>query len=517
MQHFLSNYWQYFIEGVITILVIGLQVIYYTKTKKRIKELENIFPAGSFNNSNIELDDTNPGLLQKIKINKSACSYLFSDMVESINKYLEKNHGVVDFTIIKSIVDRAVESEEEDVSANVSLPLYIGLMGTFLGIVIGLVKIAFFGGVTGPNIDSFLGGVFIAMIASFVGLLLTVVNNSGNYKKAKKDNDSKKNLFFNFLENELLPYSGNSINEVLERFKNNIGDFNVKFGKNINLFDEKFSDNIRSLKESVNEFTENIDPIIENTTDQKELLKELRSIDFKKIVESNLELFKVMDQAVPNFLLFIQKQSELNNAIDKSIQSVLIIDTILNRVKRFEESINGLGDRIDNASYMESDLLSKVNRKLTELDNQFELLKQHSQLTSGQIEHHFSQEKEKITILSLRVLSELQEALNFNIGKNPLKKLEMLESIEEILKEWRQNIISLKDFIPVSSDINSSKIYINGINDNIVKLIKMKDKSETTGIINSETHENGKDEATDPPPRPWWKRLFGGLKNRNGK
>lgn len=62
----------------------------------------------------------------------------------------------------------------------------------------GLLKIGFGGGVTEENINSFIGGVVIAMVASFFGLLLTVINNSKNFKEAKATCDEKEKQFLQF-------------------------------------------------------------------------------------------------------------------------------------------------------------------------------------------------------------------------------------------------------------------------------------------------------------------------------
>jgi hypothetical protein len=73
-------------------------------------------------------------------------------------------------------------------------------MGTFTGIIIGLLNIGFGGGVTEENINSFIGGVVIAMVASFFGLLLTVINNSKNFRGCKSYIcDERKNNFLQLL------------------------------------------------------------------------------------------------------------------------------------------------------------------------------------------------------------------------------------------------------------------------------------------------------------------------------
>jgi biopolymer transport protein ExbB/TolQ len=448
---------QIFIEIILTIIIIGFQVFYFITSRKKISTIESIFPKTSLDSSNVELFQNGEQYTELIAVEDYTHSTTFTEIIISINKYLERNKGAADFSIIKSIVDRKIESIEEDVASNLSLPLYIGLMGTFVGIIAGLVKIAFFGGVTEENINSFLGGVFIAMFASLIGLLLTVINNSGGFKKAKRTNDHRKTEFFNFLQVELLPYLGNSIYDVFNRFKDNIGDFNDRFSKNISLFDEKFSSNINNLKQSVTVLSDNIGPIVESTKHQKEFLKELKAIGYNRMAEANLKVFKVMSDAGPNFKEFIDKQKELNQSIDKTLEIVSVIDSVMNRVSSFEKSISELGHRIDASDYISSDLLTKVNRKLNELDNQFELLKQHSQFTKGHIENHFSQEVAKVEVLSERILGELGNALNFDVEKNPLLKLNILENVNGNILEVIQNQKNKENFEKVVSEIASTR------------------------------------------------------------
>ena len=76
------------------------------------------------------------------------------------------------------------------------------------------------------------------MVASFFGLLLTVISNSGKFKTAKASCDERKNEFYNFLQVELLPHLSNSLYDALDRLKANINDFNEKFGTTFS--DEEF-------------------------------------------------------------------------------------------------------------------------------------------------------------------------------------------------------------------------------------------------------------------------------------
>jgi hypothetical protein len=454
------------IEIIISLIIIGFQITFYRASFKKIIQLTNIFPIDGMDKSNIDRRVVANTEVEQIVVEDNLYQKNFIDIVISINEYLARNKGAADFSIIKSIVDRNVEVVEEDVTSNVSLPLYVGLMGTFLGIIVGLFEISY-RGVTETTIESFIGGVFIAMIASFLGLLLTVVNNSRNYKNAKRINDRRKNKFFHFLHVELLPYLGSNIYDVFDRFKNNISDFNAKFSKSISLFDDRFSDNINNLKESVNTIADNIQPVIDNTVTQRDFLRELKSIGYNRMAEANLKVFRIMNDAGPNFIQFIEKQKELNQSIDKTLTIVTKIDNLMNRVSLFEESINNLGSRIDNADYMGSDLLNKVNKKLSDLDDQFELLKQHSQYSKGQIEYHFVQETKKVEALSQQILNNINDALTFDTEKNPLQKLLVLDIVKNQLEDIKVKLSPLEENKNVARELSDTKHLIVQIKEEI--------------------------------------------------
>jgi len=98
-------------------------------------------------------------------------------ILHSVNTYLLRNKGAVsDFNLIKDVVDRNTDAVDEEINNLLPIPLYLGLVGTMMGIVIGLFLMP---SISDENfdkaIDTLIGGVKIAMIASFVGLLLTII------------------------------------------------------------------------------------------------------------------------------------------------------------------------------------------------------------------------------------------------------------------------------------------------------------------------------------------------------
>jgi biopolymer transport protein ExbB/TolQ len=501
----------YIIEFVVTLVVLSLQFNFFFQTKKKFDEMNLIFPENSLESDFIIKKDINGTEVELIKDDVTFFGSIFKEMLFSINRYLIKNKGAVDFSIIKSIVERSMQAKENEVSSTVSLPLYIGLMGTFIGVILGLLKIAFFGGVSDENINAFIGGIFIAMVASLCGLVLTVINNSGNFKKAKTISDDRKNKFFNFLQVELLPHLGSSLYDALDRLKVNINNFNEKFSNNVKMFDTNFTSNIYHLKQSVESIADNINPIIENTNSQKEFLKELRGIGYNRMAEANIKVFTLMKDAGPNFVKFIDKQKELNESIEKTADFVNTIRSVMDRIKTFEESINKLGDRIDNADYMSSDLLKKVERKMSELDNQFEILKQHSQTSNSDIYNFFERESIKIGKLVAHIENEIERVLDFNIDNNPFQKLTLLDKLSQLqnleiivkdnLESKAQTEDIYKEIIGTRKSLETVNEYLSSIDNTLIEI------NEGGGSEPIETEEDDESNVS----------FFGKLFGSNGK
>ncbi|QLH47786.1 MAG: hypothetical protein HWD58_20570 [Bacteroidota bacterium] len=56
---------------------------------------------------------------------------IFDEILLAVNVYLLRNKGAAtDFNLIKDVVERNLDMEEEDISHTVTVPLYLGLMGT---------------------------------------------------------------------------------------------------------------------------------------------------------------------------------------------------------------------------------------------------------------------------------------------------------------------------------------------------------------------------------------------------
>ena len=91
---------------------------------------------------------------------------LLYQIEQAINAYLLKNKGATgDFLLIKDIVERYCDAKREEIETQLPMPLYMGLMGTMLGIIIGIGYIAIASGFSAfiekpsDSIGALMGGV----------------------------------------------------------------------------------------------------------------------------------------------------------------------------------------------------------------------------------------------------------------------------------------------------------------------------------------------------------------------
>ena len=159
---------------------------------------------------------------------------LLKKIIDSINTYLLKNRGAVsDFLLVKDIVERNLDTKREEFHVQIPVPLYLGLMGTMLGIIIGVASVdlnALSSANGTSSIKELMVGVAIAMSASFLGLLFTTIN-SWLAKDAESIVEDGKNEFYTWIQTQLLPHLG-GMGNTLATLQQNLIEFNRTFSIN---------------------------------------------------------------------------------------------------------------------------------------------------------------------------------------------------------------------------------------------------------------------------------------------
>ena len=145
----------------LTLFVVLVQFIFFVKSMNECDKLSKLFPSklndqgkslliikdSIINRESKQLvDDNSPKILNSadlkvikliaLESSEKNISPHFRGILSSTNSYLKNNiDTTAEFNILRDIADRVSDSEENKIASTISLPLYIGLMGTFVGVI----------------------------------------------------------------------------------------------------------------------------------------------------------------------------------------------------------------------------------------------------------------------------------------------------------------------------------------------------------------------------------------------
>ncbi len=265
----------------------------------------------------------------------------FGQIITDTNEYLLNNRGAAaDFGILKDISERHAEALDEEIQAQIATPLYLGLLGTFTGAILGLLALVgnpFAEAVVDPakdtsfsntDVQHFLGGVLIAMIGSLFGLAFTLAGNQ-LLKQARAARDRHKNAYYTFLQKALLPKLNSDMQAGMSNLKSVLNSFNTEF----------FSQIQNDFFSKIHEFTPLIASITENVSVQKRFLEQLEKIGYSELANATIKVFDRVDESAQTFEKFLGYQQALNTTVTHSNEAAQTIGALLNRLTALEQGL----------------------------------------------------------------------------------------------------------------------------------------------------------------------------------
>ena len=301
-------------------------------------------------------DDTYKDPVEKIEysdldlIKANGGSDAFREMVFDTNAYLCKNVGTsAEFSILQDICEKKIEMLETQISNTINVPLYLGLGGTFIGIITGLAGIAsnvddlFAGGNMVP-LTNLLVGVIIAMFASLFGLGLMVYNSSINYKEALKNCDKYKSVYYDFLRRELMPSLSNSMASSLNSLKSVLGEFIGKFGHNL----DAYANSAELLNDNIEK--------------QHLLLVEINKMKQKEMAVEIANAFQTLKDSSDSLEKFHSYQDGLNETIEKVDEAVSKIDDVVASFDDFAKSLKVVVENQSSASELQAQFRASIEK-----------------------------------------------------------------------------------------------------------------------------------------------------------
>lgn len=520
------------LSGSVAIIFFGLQIWFFRNNRIKLNIVKSFFKKDK--NYEVFGEGENTQLNQYIAPNGSSLRTLIAEL----NEYTRKNHGTTDFSIIQNKTERRIEVLYEDATSKLAFPIYIGLMGTFLGVFCGL---CFFNyglssspnGISDAAISNLIKGVLISMSTSFIGLMLSTISN--HYASdVKKIVDEDKSIFFEYIQNELMPTLGVSMVAALNKLHHTINLFEPSFNKVIDRFQSTFDNcthrfgnafeqNVTIVSEAVRVMGENMDKINENVDLQAQLLKTLRS---RGVVESldafvraaqNFDLvttalnrFEVARNTIANVTVeLVNTQRKYNESLELPLTVANKLNSILARVTDFEKSINALGKSIERTQLLGNSEIELVKEQLTAIKKKQKVAMQYIEISDGRLEDIFKLQDEAIRKLNKHfeesltgyaerfdnmldqlgkemqirrseIVTALEEKFSLNQIHKEFSQLSKLKKIEELLG----SIDTKSSCDEVDSTLKQTRKEVEAIRktlDNILDGSKKKSQDEKTG------------------------------------
>lgn len=515
----------YVIIGVIIAVIVLIQFVFYGNTKKKIKKFSSIFPrtqeyalkkdnliehikkagekelvkmliSGGFDTEKYQCYSADSSETGVKTFNKPKAVYdliagitkevegiitkhdnqTFVSIVNSINEYLDCNKSVNDFHLMKDIVDRNCDSKEEEIGTQIPIPLYLGLVGTMSGILVGVAFLWLTGGLSdllstggtgsgAEGIEALLGGVALAMISSICGILLTTTA-SNKFKRAKTDFEDNKNLFLSWIQAKLLPKLSDNMVGALREMTVNLSDFNERFEANISGLDDalsKVSDSYKQQTELMNAVQKLADKdlsmknlqlftALTNSTKQIETLNEFLNrsniyLENVKALNANLAEQEKRTQMMENIGGFIKTELEQIEArkglISKSVGTV--DDYLRQALDNLKESSQSQLEELKKEVGKQDDVLNKRSEEITKIVDELHQLTDVKQSIS-EFAKEMKTQNQKLDNLSnsIRALASAKES--GNIVKEKVY-------VPEVKKEEDDRPLWFKILIPTSSII----------------------------------------------------------------
>lgn len=377
------------------------------------------------------------------------------EIIASINRYLEKNkNAVTDFNLIRDIIDRNCDAIEDEIQTQIPIPLYFGLIGTMLGILIGVGALVATGSLENlltafqapagveegskawrqakeaydsqatEGIVSLFGGIALAMVSSIIGILLTTIGSLNN-KNAKAVVEQKKHKFISWLQAELLPKISTDFSSALIQLGHDLTGFNASFSTNANL-----------LKRTISE-------ISSATVAQSNLLNSIERLDIARIAQANIAVYEQLKNCTEDIASLARNLKEIQNSISGIGQ---FMENGINEYEKRNTYIQDASGKVDIAVRQGQELLSqRANEIFAKYDELLHTLYMRSETTTRELAQKYDIEADKLHRAIVEKLTDVKQ-LETEL-KNLVAVKSSINNLEKATTEQNRKIDSLASAI----------------------------------------------------------------------
>lgn len=470
-------------HGIIILLLIVVIVIWqlgiFISTNNKITDFKSTFPD---NQNSFFILEEQIGTSVNLSNNK-----ILNTIIESINNYLKSNIGAVsDFHLMKDVVDRNCDSLEEEIHTQIPVPLYLGLVGTMGGILVGVGFLVFDGGLKSllnssagngaDGIEALLGGVALAMFSSIAGIMLTTWG-ALRAKSAKAKVDKNKNTFLSWMQAILLPNLTTDISSTLVRMSDNLKNFN------------------RTFKGNTQEFKATLEETKSLNNSQAELYKLITELKIEEITTANIEVYEKLKNCTDEIGVlgdYLKNVREYSNELHDVIKEIQ---------KYFKEELSQIEQRKGYIAEAVGKVDDYLQQSIQKLNNSAEKQIKEYETALGAADSIFLSALTKLEEHIKGQFVKLNEATDAQQESFKKSLLEIEKALQGKLQETSSLLEELKNLKEIKTAVSSFEKIIDKQNvkiDDLTKSIKDLAQIKTSGEIKV---------ISEPPKIPRWLKI----------
>lgn len=496
-----------FVALYITIVFVCIQLYFFRETWVNRTKFANFFKKKQGYSTFIkELDNEQIPQLTSVGAENSDLNHL----IEEINHYVIKTKGTTDFSVIQNKVERKLNMRYDQSTVFLSFPTYLGLMGTFAGVFLGiwmfLNEFNNIEGVTDASLKNLLHGVMVSMFTSLSGLIMTTFNN-GLAGNARKKIEEDKNEFYDFVQTELMPTLDVSIVAAITKLHETVDNFEPAFNRVINTFQttfdtctrafgNNFEKNVRAVADAVDVMGKNMDKINKNIELQERLISTLQTSEVARGMEKYVEAaehfvsitrsLNKFDEARRMMLAAAQEainlQKDYNESLKIPREVAVRVNQILDRIKEFEASVNRLGGTLNRRDILGNDIVTKLEDQIKGISRKGKIADKYLELSDGRLEDLFQKQSEAIDQMNKRYRTAISTHIEGfekmlakqteDLQKRHQKFMEAIErnlSIEEVQREF-SNLRKLNEIVAELRTLTGGSVKSKDLDQQLTKI-----------------------------------------------
>ena len=495
------------ISAIVFLIFIYFQIKYFLEVKHYRNLFTNFFSKKEeYGTYETEINGEAISQLKQVGADGSDLNTLIAE----INHYVAKTKGTTDFAVIQNKVERKLNMRYDQSVAKLAFPTYLGLMGTFAGVFLGISM--FIGGfdgagdITDESIKNLLFGVLVSMSTSLIGLFLTTINNA-LAGESRKNIEEDKNDFYDFVQTELMPSLDVSmvlaitrLHETVDRFEpafdRVISRFQTTFDNCTRAFGNSFETNVRAVAEAVDTMGRNMNKINENISLQQQLLSSLKSQELIKGMDKYIEaadhfvsITKSLDkfeEARRMMLAAAQEAINLQNSYSDALkiprEVAVRCNQILDRIKTFEDNINNTGESFKQTQLIGNDLIETIKSQIEQLKKKDKVALRYFELSDDKLDLLFRKQTALIDQLNNRYSDAIvghiegfeqmlksQKAELEKRHREFLDEMKLVVNVEEISKDF-SNLKKLNEIVEQLKRLTSDPVKSDDLHKKLQKI-----------------------------------------------